>query len=89
LCLNQLSATTNEGFVLEIFTKLAVSALIAATFTGCAETPKQNTAFSRAGVTKEEAARDAYLCAAKNDRPYFTAQCMERKGYTIIPREET
>ncbi|WP_426318851.1 hypothetical protein [Pseudoduganella sp. R-43] len=69
--------------------KLALSVFVAAVSLGCAELPKQNTAFSKVGVTKEEAARDAYLCAGKNDRPYFTAQCMERKGYTIVPSEET
>lgn len=68
--------------------KFAVSAFVAASFAGCAEIPKQSTAFTKAGVSKDEAARDAYLCAANHDRPYFTAQCMERKGYTMVIKEE-
>jgi len=70
-------------------TKLAASAFVAVSFAGCAEVPKQNTSFAKAGVTNEQAARDAYLCAGSHDRPYFTAQCMERKGYTVIVSEGT
>jgi len=73
---------------LEKFALLTIAVLASVAFTGCAEIPRQKTAFAKVGVTNEQAERDAYLCAGNNDRPYFTAQCMERKGYTIVPSEE-
>lgn len=77
------------GFILKKSILVSVAILAAVTFTGCADIPRQTTTYAKAGVTSEQAARDTYLCAGNNDRPYFTDQCMERKGYQIVRSDES